>query len=82
MQRHTRRPITTIIKIAINNIIKIGHSNPPILTAKRDPNLFVFCSDFPFCIGIFSESVGRLKNLDIKLSVFVSYVKEGLLAAK
>jgi hypothetical protein len=66
MHKHTRSPMTTIIKTAISNIIRIGHSNPPILTAKREPNLLVFYSDF---LGI---SAGKLKNLDIKLRVFVS----------
>ena len=81
MHRQTRRPITTIINTAINRIIKIGHSNPPNLTANSDPNYFVLDSDLAFLIGIFSESVGRLKNLDIKLRVFVSCEKVGLLAA-
>jgi hypothetical protein len=77
MQRHTRRPMTTIIKTAINRMIKIGHSNPPILTANIDPNFLVLETDF--YMGI---SAGRLKNLDIKLRVFVSCEKEGLLAAR
>ena len=81
MHRHTSRPITTIINTAINNIIKIGHSNPPILTANSYPNYLVFFSDLPWEKFNFCDSVGRLKNLEIKLRVLVSWEMDGLLAA-
>lgn len=81
IHRHTSRPITTIIKTAINKIIKMGHSNPPILTANSYPNYLVFFSDLVYVKFNFCESVGRLKNLEIKLRVLVSCDIVGLLAA-
>ena len=65
----------------INKIIKMGHSNPPILTANSYPNYLVFFSDLAYVKFNFCESVGRLKNLEIKLRVLVSCDIVGLLAA-
>ena len=61
--------------MAISKIIRIGHSNPPILTANNVLNFYVFLLSF------FFYSTGKLKNLDIKLKVFVNYENIGLFAA-